>query len=73
MVQILLVEDNQKLANSIQNYLQANGYTVTHETRGDKAVYHILRYQPDIVILDVMLPGLMAFRSANPYAVIIAA
>ncbi len=57
MVQILLVEDNQKLANSIQAYLQENGYLVTQEARGDKAVYHILKHQPDLVILDVMLPG----------------
>lgn len=57
MVHILLVEDNKKLALSIQTYLQENGYSVTHETRGDKAVYHILKHQPDIVILDVMLPG----------------
>lgn len=54
---ILLVEDNKKLAGYIQTYLQDLGYHVAHETRGDKAVYRILKDQPDIVILDVMLPG----------------
>ncbi len=57
MTTILLVEDNKKLAKYIQNYLQEKGYAVTHEVRGDKAVYQILKNQPDIVILDVMLPG----------------
>lgn len=57
MAHILLVEDNKKLAGYIQAYLQNLGYHVVHETRGDKAVYRILKDQPDIVILDIMLPG----------------
>lgn len=54
---ILLVEDNKKLAAYIQDYLEKAGYSVTQQWRGDKAVYQILKNQPDIVILDVMLPG----------------
>lgn len=54
---ILLVEDNRKLASYIKTYLEELGYLVSHESRGDKAVYRILKDQPDIVILDVMLPG----------------
>lgn len=57
MTSILLVEDNKKLAEYIQSYLKNLGYTVMHETRGDKAVYRILKDQPDIVILDILLPG----------------
>ncbi len=57
MTRILLVEDNKKLAAYIQDYLQPLGYKVEHESRGDKAVYRILKNQPDIVILDIMLPG----------------
>lgn len=57
MTTILLVEDNQKLARYIQSWLQEAGYIVSHETQGDRAVYQILKNQPDIVILDVMLPG----------------
>lgn len=57
MTNILLVEDNKKLADYIQTYLKGLGYSVSHETRGDKAVYRILKDQPDIVILDILLPG----------------
>lgn len=57
MTNILLVEDNKKLADYIQTYLKSLGYSVAHETRGDKAVYRILKDQPDIVILDILLPG----------------
>lgn len=54
---ILLVEDNKKLASYIKTYLEKLGYVVSHELRGDKAVFRILKDQPDLVILDVMLPG----------------
>lgn len=57
MTSILLVEDNKKLADYIQTYLKELGYTIAKETRGDKAVYRILKDQPDIVILDILLPG----------------
>lgn len=53
---ILLVEDNVKLAKLLEQCLVHNGYTVNRETQGDKAIYRILREQPDLVILDIMLP-----------------
>lgn len=55
---ILLVEDNKKLAHYLQEALTEEGYLVTLERQGDKAVYRILREQPDLVILDIMLPGM---------------
>ncbi len=55
---ILLVEDNFKLSNFLQKRLTEAGYLVNLESRGDKAVYRIIREQPDLVILDVMLPGM---------------
>ena len=53
---ILLVEDNQKLANFIKNSLIEAGYEVAIETRGDKAAHRIIKETPDLVILDIMLP-----------------
>jgi len=55
---ILLVEDNIKLAACLQEALEDEGYQVAIEKQGDKAVYRILRENPDIVILDIMLPGM---------------
>lgn len=55
---ILIVEDNQKLANYLTEILQNKGYSVSHECRGDHAAFAIVQKQPDCVILDVMLPGL---------------
>jgi DNA-binding response OmpR family regulator len=54
---ILVVEDDPKLAGLVQEYLQSSGFTVSVEPRGDRAPKRILEEQPDIAILDIMLPG----------------
>ncbi len=55
---ILLVEDDVKLAALMQDFLQAaGGYVVEVEHRGDAAVERVLREVPDLVVLDIMLPG----------------
>ncbi len=56
---ILLVEDDARLARLVKEYLEASdALSVSIEGRGDRAVERILAEQPDLVILDVMLPGL---------------
>lgn len=55
---ILLVEDNLKLVKYLKKMLTEAGYHVATESRGDGAVYRIIREQPDLVILDIMLPGM---------------
>ena len=55
---ILLVEDDVKLARLVQEYLEAQGYQVTIEGRGDRAVERVAEERPDLVILDLLLPGL---------------
>lgn len=55
---ILVVEDDLKLSKLIQEYLTIQGFTTSGETRGDLAEKKILSENPDIVILDLMLPGL---------------
>lgn len=53
---ILLVEDNEKLANFIKHILIETGYEVDIEARGDKGAYRIIKDRPDLVVLDIMLP-----------------
>ena len=55
---ILLVEDDQRLANLIQEYLVKQGMNVRVQGRGDDAVNDILTNQPDLLVLDIMLPGM---------------
>ncbi|WP_411383973.1 response regulator [Pseudomonas sp. L7] len=54
---ILIVEDDQRLADLTAEYLQANGFEVAVEGDGGRAVRRIIDSQPDLVILDLMLPG----------------
>ncbi|MAC48033.1 response regulator transcription factor [Oceanospirillum beijerinckii] len=55
---ILLVEDDFDLAELTASYLISNGYQVDIVSDGINAVDQILQQQPDLVILDLMLPGL---------------
>lgn len=56
---ILLVEDDLRLAGLIKDFLEASdAFEVGVEPRGDRAVDRILGDPPDLVILDIMLPGL---------------
>ncbi|MCL2524789.1 MAG: winged helix-turn-helix domain-containing protein [Betaproteobacteria bacterium] len=59
---ILLVEDDAKLAELTAEYLAKNDFQVAVEPRGDSAEARILAEQPDLVILDVMLPGKDGFE-----------
>ncbi|RON84762.1 response regulator [Pseudomonas fluorescens] len=55
--QVLIVEDDQRLAELTREYLQANGLRVEIEGNGALAAARIIKEQPDLVILDLMLPG----------------
>ncbi len=55
---ILLVEDDKRLSAVVAEYLGKQGLKVEVEFRGDTAVKRVLDLQPDLLILDLMLPGL---------------
>jgi two-component system OmpR family response regulator/two-component system response regulator RstA len=61
-IRILLVEDDERLAELTAEYLRKNDYEVAIEPRGDNAVPRILTESPDLVVLDVMLPGKDGFE-----------
>lgn len=55
---ILLIEDDVQLASLISEYLRAHEFQVNVEHRGDSGAERILRDAPELVVLDVLLPGL---------------
>ena len=57
-IRLLLVEDDLRLAQLVRDYIEPQGFTVTVQHRGDQAVTEFLPQMTDIVILDLMLPGL---------------
>ncbi|ELA6646977.1 MULTISPECIES: response regulator transcription factor [Vibrio] len=54
---ILLVEDDSEIARLTKMYLEAEGYTVTVIDNGQNALETIKGLKPDLVLLDLMLPG----------------
>lgn len=56
-VDILLVEDDARLAGLTAEYFEQNGLSVAIESRGDRALAHFANVKPRVVLLDLMLPG----------------
>ncbi len=56
-MQILVVEDEPKVANALREGLEAEGYLVTLARTGEEGFFHASAHPLDLIILDVMLPG----------------
>jgi DNA-binding response OmpR family regulator len=56
-IRIVYVEDDERLARLTTQYLESHRVEVHLVTRGDRAVAEVLRLRPDVVLLDLMLPG----------------
>jgi DNA-binding response OmpR family regulator len=59
---ITLIEDDLRLSELISRYLENNGFRVLGVTHGDEAVDHVRSTQPDLIILDLGLPGKDGFE-----------
>ena len=55
---VLIIEDDQEIARLTTLYLEAEGYEVEVVDQGNLAVQAIRDVEPDLVLLDLMLPGL---------------
>ena len=55
---VLLVEDEDQLRRVMKDLLERDGYTVTEARDGVQALDQVDRFAPDVVILDLNLPGL---------------
>lgn len=55
---ILVVEDDSNIADLLRLYLEKEGYTVILASDGGKGVEQFRKQQPDLVLLDLMLPVL---------------
>lgn len=57
MSQVLIIEDRKRLLNSLQRGLREEGYDVATAPTGEEGYYIATTGSPDVVILDLMLPG----------------
>jgi len=57
MTMILIVEDEQKLAELLKDYLAQSSFDTTILDNGNDVIPYVRENKPDLVILDLMLPG----------------
>lgn len=73
---IMIVDDDRNIAELIRRLLEKEGYSTTLYGRGDEAVRAFMQATPDLVLLDIMLPGMdgwqvcRAMRQHSPVPII---
>ena len=60
--EILIVDDEPGVVVAIQFLMEQQGYNVLIAQRGEDALDLVYKYKPDLVILDIMLPGISGWE-----------
>ncbi|MBX3611683.1 MAG: response regulator transcription factor [Hydrogenophaga sp.] len=55
---LLMIEDDARLAQMVKEYLGQSGFDVTHAADGEQGLAQLPLVQPELVILDLMMPGI---------------
>ena len=72
MRQILIVDDQQDICDCLGQFFTSRGFSVRSAFSGEEALEHLNDQTPDVIILDILLPGLSGIevlkriRSAHP-------
>jgi DNA-binding response OmpR family regulator len=64
---ILIIEDNETLALGLRTSLEVEGYKVECVTDGNDGLAWLEQHNPDLIVLDLMLPGLNGFEVLRRY------
>jgi two-component system, OmpR family, alkaline phosphatase synthesis response regulator PhoP len=62
---ILIAEDEPDILEILQFNLELEGYTVVTAKNGDEAILQAKKHQPDLIILDIMMPGKNGIETCN--------
>ncbi|MFH1094407.1 MAG: response regulator [Candidatus Omnitrophota bacterium] len=62
---ILIVDDDMASASEVKGFLEAEGYAVSHVSDGLQAFDRIKEISPDIILLDIIMPGIDGFTIAK--------
>ena len=54
---VLVVDDEPDIRESVKMILEMNGYTVVMAVDGDDCLDKVKQYTPDLILLDIMMPG----------------
>ena len=64
---ILIIEDNESLALGLRTSLEVEGYRVTCVADGNEGLTWLDQHTPDLIVLDLMLPGMNGFELLRRY------
>lgn len=59
---VLVVDDEERIRSLVSTYLRAEGFEVDEAATGEQALVELKRRHPDLVILDIRLPGMDGFE-----------
>ena len=62
---ILVVDDNPTDLRVLVDYLHESGYRTLVANSGERALAQLERIQPDLILLDVMMPGIDGFETCR--------
>jgi two-component system, OmpR family, KDP operon response regulator KdpE len=62
---ILVVDDEAQIRRVLQATLSSNGYDVIEAKNGKEAITGVLREHPDLILLDVNMPGMRGFEACS--------
>jgi len=62
---ILIVDDDEKIVDLVQTYLKKDDYRVLTAYNGLRALELARQKRPDLIVLDLMLPGVACRRSQH--------
>lgn len=62
---ILVVDDEQKIRSLVASYLRSDGFEVVEATDGKEAVAAVSMRKPDLVVMDIRMPGMDGFEALN--------
>ena len=65
---ILLVEDSKTETMIITKILEDAGFTVENATNADQAMERLRMYKPDLILMDVVMPGQNGFQATRAIA-----
>jgi two-component system cell cycle response regulator DivK len=65
MIKVLVIEDNDKNRYLISFLLKAEGYEVIEAITGEEGVEKTIREQPDLVLMDIQLPGIDGYEATR--------
>ena len=65
MAKLLVVDDDELIRSSLEKYLVRNGFEVVLACDGAEALMRVAEERPDLVVLDVMLPGMNGYECCH--------